>query len=145
MNLAGKILCRSVGTLGMGLALYDATQVGKQYAKNGSQLQQAKYLDRVYYNSRTLDNVSYTSNSIQQKTFDLRTRNPLPAIWGKIKGGSEGVLYALGNALPLVACSALALLGKNIGAKIGAAGVALGLCFKIARDGFGVGKKHPMN
>lgn len=144
MNIAGKILCRTAGTLGMGLALYDATKVGGLYARNGGQYEQSKYLQRRYFDSRTTDVVSYRDSMIGEKTFDLMAKNPLPAIWGKVKGGVEGFLYGLGNSIPIIVCSALALLGKNIGAKIGVAGLALGVCAKIAREGFGVGKKHPM-
>ena len=78
MNIAGKIVCRTLGTLGMGVALYDATKVSAQYARNGAQNQQAKYLERAYYDGRTIDTVSYSANNIRKKTFDLRTKNPLP-------------------------------------------------------------------
>lgn len=145
MNLAGKIVCRSAGALGMGLALYDATKVGSFYAKNGAHFEQSKYLERRYFDSRTTDHVSYRDSMIGEKTFDLMSKNPLPSVWGRIKGGVEGFLYGLGNSLPMVICSALALLGKNFVAKLGVAGLALGVCFKIAREGFGVGKKHPMD
>ena len=68
MNLAGKILCRTVGTVGMGLALYDASKVGGLYARNGGQYEQGKYLQRRYYGSRTTDNVSYRDSKIGEKT-----------------------------------------------------------------------------
>lgn len=145
MNTLTKIACRTTGTVGIGVALYEAVKVGKQFSRNESQVTQGKYLENAYYNSRTLDKVSYTSNDIRSKTFDLRTRNPLPAIWGSIKGGTKGALYGLGENLFTVACSALAILSKGTLAKVGAAGVALKFCYDIARNGFGLGKKHPMN
>lgn len=145
MRTLSKIACRTTGTIGMGVALYEAYRVGKQFAKNGAQNSQAKYLEKAYYNSRTIDKVSYTSNSIRQKTFDLRTKNPLPAIWGKIKGGFEGATYGLGENLFTVACSSCAILSKGFLAKIGAIGLGLKLCYEIARSGFGLGKEHPMN
>ena len=145
MNLAGKILCRTVGTVGMGLALYDASKVGGLYARNGGQYEQAKYLERRYFDSRTTDHVSYRDSKIGEKTFDLCTKNPLPKVWGKIRGGIGGFLYGLGNSLPIIVCSSMALLCKNVGAKIGVAGIALGMGYKILREGFGVGKQHPMN
>lgn len=145
MKTFGKIVCRTIGTLGMGIALYDATKVSAQFSRNEAQNQQAKYLEKAYYDSRTIDTVSYSSNSIRQKTFDLRTRNPLPALWGKIKGGTEGFFYSLGESLFSVACSAMALLSKGTLAKIGAIGVTLEVCYKVLREGFGLGKQHPMD
>lgn len=145
MNLVGKILCRTAGAVGMGLALHDAGKVGALYARNGGQYEQSKYLERRYYDSRTTDHVSYRDSRIGEKVFDLTTKNPLPSVWGKTRGAIGGFLYGMGNSLPMIVCSAMALLCKNIGAKIGVAGLALGICYKILREGFGVGKQHPMN
>ena len=134
-----------MGTVGMGIALYDASRVASQFSRNGAQNTQARYLENAYFNSRGIDDVSYSANNIRQKTFDLRTKNPLPALWGRVKGYCEGATHSLGSNLPIVACSALALVSKGILAKIGAAGVGLALCFNIARNGFGLRKQHPMN
>lgn len=145
MNTLTKIVCRSVGTAGMGLALYEAAKVGGQFARNGAQNEQAKYLEKAYYTGRTIDSVNYTSNNVRQKVFDLRTRNPLPAFWGKIKGCAEGVSYALGDNLFTIACSGLALVSKGVLAKLGAAGIVLGVSYDIARNGYGLGKQNPMD
>ena len=85
MRTITKIACRTIGTAGMGLALYDAYRVGSQFSRNGAQNQQAKYLEGAYFNSRGIDNVSYNSNNIRQKTFELRSQNPLPSLWGRVK------------------------------------------------------------
>lgn len=145
MKLAAKIVCRTLGTVGMGVALYDAVNVANQFSKNGAQKEQAKYLEKAYFDSRTIDTVSYSNKIIQDKVFDYRTRNPLPALWGRLKGGVEGTLYSLGNSLFLVGSSALALTAKNVFAKIGATGVALTACYNVLRSGYGMGKKHPMD
>ena len=144
MRTITKIACRTMGTVGMGIALYDASRVASQFSRNGAQNEQAKYLQKAYYNSRTTDNVSYTANNIREKTFDMKTKNPLPTIWGRIKGGTQGALYSLGNSLLTVTCASLALLSKGALAKVGAIGVGLGVCYNIARNGFGLGKQHPM-
>lgn len=144
MRTITKIACRTMGIAGMGLALYDATRVASQFSRNGAQKEQAKYLEGAYFDSRGIDTVSYNSNNIRKKTFDLRTNNPLPSLWGRVKGGFEGAIYSLGNSLFTVSCSALALLSKGFLAKVGAVGVGLGICYKIAREGFGLGKQHPM-
>lgn len=140
-----KIACRTIGTIGMGMSLYNAARVGNQFSRNEAQRIQGEYLERAYFDSRTIDNVSFTDNAIRQKTFDLRSKNPFPAIWGRIKGWSQGTVKALGDSLPVVACSALALVSKGLFAKVGAIGVALCACYSIARNGFGLGKQHPMN
>lgn len=145
MKLGTKIACRTLGTAGMGIALYDAVNVGKHHSKNESQKESAKYLEKAYFNSRTTDTVSYSNKIIQDKVFDYRTKNPLPSIWGRIKGGVEGTLYSLGNSLFLIASSSMALVSKNAFAKIGATGVALTTVYNVLRSGFGLGKKHPMD
>lgn len=145
MKLATKIVCRTLGTAGMGIALYDAVNVANQYSKNGAQKESAKYLEKAYFDSRTTDTVSYSNKAIQEKVFDLRAKNPLPSIWGRIKGASQGTLYSLGNSLFVIASSAMALLGKGAFAKAGAIGVALSACYNVLRSGFGLGKHHPMD
>ena len=144
ISTAAKIACRTVGTVGMGIALMDACKVGKAYSEVGKNRANATYYEKAYFNSRTTDVVSPSASAISEKTFELRTKNPLPGIIGKIKGGAEGFLYGIGNFLPAIAFSSLALLGKSWGAKLGAIGVGLGICFKIAREGFGLGKHNPM-
>ena len=144
MNIAGKIACRAVGTVGMGVALFDACQLSKHYSKAIEEDTQAAHLEKVFYSSRTLDNVSYTSNGIRQKSFDIRTRNPIYSIYGKVKGAVGGFLYGIGNFLPAIILSSLALICKNWGAKLGAIGVLAGICFKYAHEGFGLGKQNPM-
>ena len=145
MNLAAKIACRTIGTAGMGLALYDASQRCSISARRGAQDEQAKYLENAYFNARTLDTASPSSNELRQKTFDLRTRNPLPTLWGKIKGGCNGILHGLGDRPPIVIFSAMAILGKGAGAKFGAIGAAVAACYDVARNGFGIGKQTPMS
>ena len=145
MRTISKIACRTTGIAGMGIALYNATQVSKLFSKNEAQLQQAKYLDSVYFSSRTIDSVNYVDNSLREKTFDLRARNPIPALWGKTKGCFLGFMYGLGNSLPFIVSGAMAILCKGIGAKIGAAGVVATLAYSVLKNGFGIGKEHPMH
>ena len=53
-------------------------------------------------------------------------------------------MYGLANSLPLIACSSLAILGRNIFAKLGAIGIGGIAIYKLIREGFGVGKNNPM-
>lgn len=140
----GIIACRAIGTAGVGLALYDAVERSKANARHQAHKQTADYLEKAYFNSRTIDNISTVQNQIRAKTFDLETKNPIPNLWGKIKGGVNGFIYSLGNNLPLVLCSTLAIVGKNFAAKAGAIGTGCCLAYSIARNGFGLGKEHPM-
>ena len=145
MKTVTKIACRTIGTIGMGMSLYNAARVGNQFSRNEAHRIQGEYLEKAYFNSRTIDDVSYTSNKIRQKTFELRAKNPLPSLWGRVKGWTTGAFNSLGTSLPLIASSALAIVSKGFFAKLGATGVALSLCYEVARNGFGLGKKHPLN
>lgn len=145
MKTVTKIACRTMGTVGMGIALYNATRVANQFSKNEAQNEESKYLEKAYFDSRNLNDISYTSKGIQKKTFELRTKNPLPSLWGRIKGATIGAIQSLGNNLPTIACAAFALLSKGIFAKIGAIGVGLSIGYDIAHNGFGLGKHHPMD
>jgi hypothetical protein len=144
MASLGIIACRAIGTAGVGLALFDAVQASKACARHQAHKTSADYLEKSYFNARTIDNISANQNKIRAKTFDLKTKNPLPTVWGKTKGGINGFINSLGNSLPLVLCSTLAILGKNIVAKAGAIGIGCCLAYNIARNGFGLGKEHPM-
>lgn len=145
MVSVGKIICKTVGIAGMGVALFDATQASKSVARRTSHANQAAYLEKSYYNARTIDNISTTSNNVRAKVFDLETWNPLPAFFGKIKGGIKGFMYSLAVNMPIVLSSAFAIASKGFMSKVGATGVALCAAYKVARDGFGLGKEHPMS
>ena len=144
MRILTKIACRTVGAIGMGLAIYDTARLSKHTAKARSRMSQADYLEKAYFNSRTLDDESYISNGIRKKTFDLRIKNPLASIWGSIKGGVEGALYAMGNNLMLISSSALAILSKGRLAIVGTIGIGLRFLYDILHNGYGIGKNHPM-
>lgn len=141
----GSVVCKTIGVAGMGMALYDGVNVSKAMARKQAQYVTANWLENAYYDSRTLDHISSSSNAMRKKVFDLRTANPIPPLVGKVKGGVKGFFYGLGVNLPAILCGSIAILAKGTMAKLGAAGVALSVLYKIARDGFGLGKQHPMN
>ena len=145
MVSVGKIVCKAVGVTGMGLALFDAVSASKAASRRTAHARQADYLEKSYFNARTIDNISTNSNKIREKTFDLETWNPLPSFFGKIKGGIKGFFYSLAVNMPLVVTSCLAFASKGVMSTIGAVGVGLTLAYNIARNGFGLGKKHPMS
>ena len=145
MNLAGKIACRTVGALEMSAGLYDAFRVAGHHSRVGEEEARAKHYEKVYYSSRTTDRTSYLANDLREKTADIRTKLIFPALKGKVVGAVEGFFYGLGNWLPAIACSALALTSKGKAAKFGAAGVALCAVYSILHNGFGMNKQNPMN
>ncbi len=145
MHTITKIACRTIGTLGMGVALYDAGRAAKHFSKAGGEFAKANQLEKAYFSTRTLDNYSDFSNKVQKGSFELRSKLPLPTIVGKIKGGINGFLSSLGNHLPSIAFSSMALLCKGVGAKIGAIGLGISLIYEIARNGFGLNKQTPMD
>jgi hypothetical protein len=145
MKTITKVACRLIGAASIGSALYDSARVSNLYGKHQSEISQANYLERTYFNSRTLDSTSYTENAIRKKTYDLEANNPIPSVWGKIKGKTKGFFYGLSNNLPLIVCGSMALLGKNLVAKLGVLGSALCVAYTILRQGFGLGKNHPMD
>ena len=145
MVSVGKIVCKTVGVAGMGMALFDAVQISKAVSKRTAHANQADYLEKSYFNSRTIDNMSVNANKIRAKVFDLETWNPLPVFFGKITGGVKGFMYSLAVNMPLVVTSAFAITSKGVMSKVGAVGVALGLAYNVARNGFGLGKEHPMS
>ena len=140
----GSIVCKTVGVAGMGIAMYDGVNSAKAVGRHQAIVATQNWLENSYFNSRTLDNISSSSNFLRKKTFDLKSKNPIPTIIGKTKGTINGFLYGLGINLPAILCGSLAILGKGFISKIGATGVALTVLYKIARDGFGLGKQHPM-
>ena len=145
MVSVGKIVCKTVGVAGMGLALFDAVQASKITSRRTAHNNQADYLEKSYFNARTIDNISANSNRLRAKVFDLETWNPLPAFFGKIGGGIKGFISSLAVGMPLIVSSAFAIASKGFMSKVGAVGVALGLAYNIARNGFGLGKEHPMS
>ena len=104
----------------------------------------ASDFEKAYYKTRTLDKVSPADNALREKAFEIHSKNPIPSFLGKIKGGFQGFMYGMSNYLPVIACSALAILGKNIVAKAGVVGLGCIAVYKVLRNGLGVGKNNPM-
>ena len=144
MVSVGQVVSKTVGIAGIGVAMFDAARCSKMMGRHQAEVSTANWLENAYYNSRTLDNISASSNMLRKKTFDIKSNSPIPALIGKTKGTVAGFLYGLGINLPTILCSAVAILTKGTVSKVAAAGVALTVLYKIVRDGFGLGKQHPM-
>lgn len=145
LSVGGKIICRTVGVAGMGVALYDAVQSSKAVSRHQGLVTQGNFLENRYFASRTTDNVSSTQTAISKKTFDVLTDSPIPGIWGKVKGACKGFVSSLGTNLTLICSAAMAILSKGFLAKLGTAGVVGTAIYQILRQGFGMGKKNPFS
>ena len=92
--------------------------------------------------------ISYAGKSRKSENaryiYAMAEDHALPSFLGKIKGGFQGFMYGMSNYLPVIACSALAILGKNIVAKAGVVGLGCIAVYKVLRNGLGVGKNNPM-
>ena len=127
------------------MALYDGVNASKAMGRHQAEVVTGNWLQDAYYDSRSLDHISKSSNNLRKKTFELRANNPIPSIVGKTKGGIKGFFYGLGVNLPSILLGSLAILTKGTMSKICAAGTVLTVLYKIARDGLGLGKHHPMD
>ncbi|MCQ2754815.1 MAG: hypothetical protein MJ231_07185 [bacterium] len=145
LSVGGKILCRTVGVAGMGLALYDAVQSSKAVSRHQGLVTQGNFLEDRYFASRTTDDVSSNQTAISKKTFDVMTKSPIPGTVGKVKGACKGFVMSLGTNLAMICSAALALVSKGFLAKLGTVGVIGTAVYQILRQGFGVGKKNPFS
>ena len=145
LSVGGKIICRTFGVAGMGLALYDAVQSSKAVSRHQGLVTQGDFLENRYFASRTTDDVSSVQTAISKKTFDTLSASPIPGVWGKVKGACKGFVLSLGTNLPMICSASLAILSKGFLAKLGTVGVIGTAIYQILRQGFGVGKKNPFS
>lgn len=145
MNTIGKIVCKTVGVAGMSAVLYDAFSVGKAQSGRTSQQYDADFFEKVHASTRTTATESPLTGAMQKKVANWRMNNPLISMTGKCKGALSGFFGSLGDNIILAATASLALAGKGFWAKLGAWGtVGYGL-FVVAREGFGLSKKSPID
>ncbi len=145
MVALSSIVCKTVGLAGMSTVLYDAYTVASENSKRVSQMDSADYFERVHSDSRTLTNESPVSNAMQKRIAQWRINNPIVPVMGSVKGFVKGFINTLGDNIIPVSFAALALGTKGVFSKIGAWGVGAYALFTVAREGFGVGKKSPMD
>ena len=145
MGIMANIVCKTVGIAGMSAVLYDAYKVGNRRSRCGAAKASVDHFEKVVDAKRTINDESYVTNALQGKVADLRMNNPVIPVAGKIKGFITGVLQSLGNNIIPVALSSLALATKGFFSKLGAWGLAGYGLVKILQEGFGVGKKTPID
>ena len=145
MGIMANIICKTAGVAGMSAVIYDAYNVGRRHSHHIAEQTSADYFEKIVDAKRTTSNESDVSNAIQNKVTDLRMRSPIVPFFGKVKGFTGGVLNSLGSNIVPVLFSSMALAGKGFWAKAGAWGLAGFAGLKVLQEGFGVGKKTPMD
>ena len=143
--MIANIVCKTVGIAGLSAATYDAFATGKHHAHAGSQEASADYFQKIHDASRTTTSESHVTSAIQKKVADLRMSNPVIPFLGKVKGFIKGTFESMGDNIFLVASASLALATKGFMSKLGAWGVAAVGAYKILHEGFGLGKKTPID
>ena len=143
--MMANIVCKTVGVAGLSAAVYDAYGVGKHHAHAGSQEASADYFQKIHDASRSATSESHVTNAMQKKVADLRMSNPVIPFLGKVKGFVKGTFESMGDNIFLVSSASLALATKGFFSKLGAWGVAGFGVYKILHEGFGLGKKTPMD
>ncbi len=145
MNFIGKVVCRTVGIAAMSAVAYDSYMEGQHHAASGAEEASADTFESIIAAQRTADSQSHITNAMQQKVADLRMSNPIITAFGKTKGFIKGALNSLADNFMPVAFASCALTGKGRWAKFGAWGIVGYSIYKIAKEGFGIGKKSPID
>ena len=145
MGMMANIICKTAGVAGISAVAYDAYKVGSRHSHHGSEQASADYFEKIVAAERTSSTESDVSNALQKKVADFRMSNPIIPFFGKVKGFCSGMIESLGNNIIPVAFSSMALAGKGFFAKLGAYGLAGYAGYKVLHEGFGVGKKTPVD
>ena len=145
MGIMANIVCKTVGIAALSAVGYDAYKVGNRYSKNGAKREMADTFVHAYDAQRTASNESHVTNEMQSKVAELRMNNPIIPLYGRLKGFCTGALHSLGDNIIPVACASLAIAAKGFFAKAGAWGLGIYGGFKVLHDGFGIGKKTPVD
>ena len=145
MGFMTNLACKAIGIAGISAVAYDAYTVGKSKSKKIALTTQADTFQSIVAAERTTSNVSPLTGAMQRKVADLRMSNPLVPLYGRIKGFFKGFFNSIGDNFVLAGFASMALAGKGFWGKLGALGSAGFVGFKILKEGFGVGKKSPMD
>ena len=140
--ILGKILWKTVGAAGVGLAGYDAYKRGEWQAKTNHKLASADLMTRVHMNSQTLENHSAVrsgiKNSFNRKFLDTSNITP---VFRAIGGFCSGVVSSLAdNVVPLALATGALTLKR--GAKWCVLGLGLYAAKFLVTDIFGIGKPN---
>ena len=144
VNIA-NIACKTVGLAGMSAVLYDAYGTARHHSAAGAAKASADVYESAVAAERSNAGASYVTGAMQRKVADLRMSNPIIPIYGRIKGFFKAFFNSIGDNIVLAGFASMALAGKGFWGKLGAFGSAGFVGFKILKEGFGVGKKSPVD
>ena len=144
VNVA-NIVCKAAGIAGLSIAAYDAYAMAQHHASAASAEATADVFEKAVAAERSNSSASYATGAMQKKVADLRMKNPIVPIFGKIKGFAEGFVSSLGDNIIPITFSAIALAAKGFLQKAGAWGLAIYGVYQLAKEGFGLGKTAPID
>lgn len=140
-----NIVCKAVGVAGLAAVTYDAYGMAQHHSSALAAEMTADTFEKAVAAERSNSTASYTTGAMQKKVADLRMKNPIIPIYGKVKGFIEGFITSLGdNVIPVILSSA-ALAAKGKIQKAGAWGLGIFGLYQIAKEGFGLGKTAPVD
>ena len=145
MGMMANIVCKTVGIAGLSSAVYDAYCGARHHAQANEQDVIADSFEKIHDNSRSMSTVSGTTNIMQKKLSNFRMDNPIFPMIGKVTGFIKGAFSSLGSNILLVSSASIALATKGFMSKLGAWGVAAVGAYKVLHEGFGLGKKTPID
>ena len=143
VNVA-NIVCKTVGIAGMSAAAYDAYYTARHHSAVASHELSADVYKSVIAAERSNTSASYVTGAMQKKVADLRMKNPIIPLFGKVKGFAEGFISSLGDNIIPITLSTLAIAAKGIVQKAGAWGLGIYGIYLVAKEGFGMGKSAPV-
>ena len=145
MVSVANIVCKTVGVAGLSAVTYDAVAMAKHHADANTAEISADLFEKAIAAERSNSAASHLTGAMQKKVADLRMKNPIVPIIGKMKGFVEGFISSLGDNIIPVTLSAVALAAKGFAQKAGAWGLAIYGAYLLAKEGFGLGKTAPVD
>ena len=140
-----NIVCKTVGIAGLSAVTYDAYAMAKHHSSAVSSEMSADVFEKAIAAQRSNSTASHVTGAMQQKVADLRMKNPIVPIVGKVKGFIQGFLSSLGDNIIPITLSAVALGTKGFLQKAGAWGLGIYGVYQLAKEGFGLGKTTPVD
>ena len=145
MGIVANIVCKTAGIAGISAVTYDAFAMAKHHADAATTGVSADVFEKAIAAERSNSTASALTGTMQKKVADLRMKNPIVPIFGKIKGFLEGFLSSLGDNIIPTTLSAVAMASKGAIQKAGAWGLAIYGAYHFAKEGFGLGKTAPVD
>ena len=145
MVSVANILCKTAGIAGLSVVTYDALAMAQHHASAETSKLSADTFESVIAAKRSNSTASAFTNAMQEKVGDIRMKNPVVPLFGKVKGFIEGFFSSLGDNIIPVALSSIALGTKGMLQKAGAWGLGIYGCYLLTKEGFGVGKTSPVD